>query len=135
MNCFIDSNIWLYGFIEGQDPAKTEKARVLIAESAPSVSTQVINEVCVNLIKQSVFTEPEARDLVASFYARYPVYTLTQAILLRASRLRQRYALSFWDSMIVSAAREAEVETLYSEDMQHGLVVEERLEIVNPFER
>lgn len=134
MDCFIDSNVWLYAFIEGQAEEKTVTARALIEEHAPVLSTQVVNEVCINLIKQAGFSEEEVRALIASFYRRYPVYGLSQDLLLQASTLRERYSLSFWDSMIVSAALEAEVEQLYSEDMQNGLVVNERLEIVNPFE-
>jgi len=47
--------------------------------------------------------------------------------------LRRRYSLSYWDSTIVAAALNSGAEVLYSEDMQHGLTVEGRLEIRNPF--
>jgi len=46
--CLIDSNIWLYAFMEGDDPFKSDAARKLIQETKSIVSTQVINEVCVN---------------------------------------------------------------------------------------
>lgn len=134
MYCFIDSNIWLYAFIEGQDREKTQQAQALIGAHEPVVSTQVVNEVCVNLIRQADFTEADIRELVASFYERYPVYGWSRGMLLRASRLRERYSLSFWDSHIVAAAFEADVGRLYSEDMQNGMVIEKQLEIVNPFE-
>jgi predicted nucleic acid-binding protein len=48
--CFIDTNIWLYAFIEGDNSAKSATARALIQETEPMLSTQVINEVCVNLL-------------------------------------------------------------------------------------
>lgn len=133
MNCFIDSNVWLYAFIEGQDEKKTAKAQALVEENDPVLSTQVVNEVCVNLIRKADFAEEEIQETIASLYRRYPIYQLNQAMLKKASKLRVRYSLSFWDSIIVSAALEADVEKLYSEDMQDGLVVDERLEIVNPF--
>jgi hypothetical protein len=53
-------------------------------------------------------------------------------LLLKASTLREQYAFSFWDSMIVSSALHANVSVLYSEDMQDGLVVENRMRIINP---
>jgi predicted nucleic acid-binding protein len=53
--------------------------------------------------------------------------------LLEATELRSRYQLSFWDSLIVSSALSAKVNILLSEDMQNGLVIENTLEIVNPF--
>jgi predicted nucleic acid-binding protein len=50
--CFIDTNIWLYALIEDDDPGKSARAKLLIeTRSAVIVSMQVINEVCVNLIK------------------------------------------------------------------------------------
>ena len=51
---------------------------------------------------------------------------------LRASRLRETASFSFWDSLIVAAALDAGCSTLYSEDMQHGQIVDGRLMIVNP---
>lgn len=45
----------------------------------------------------------------------------------------QRYALSWFDSLIVAAAIETGCETLLTEDMQDGLVVDGTLTIVNPF--
>lgn len=132
-SCFIDTNIWLYAFIEADDQTKSEKARALIQAMQPIVSTQVINEVCVNLLKQARFTEEQISQLINSFFEKYLVIELSQSVLLSASRLRQRYSLSFWDSTIVASALSAGVSILYSEDMQNGLTVEERLRVLNPF--
>jgi predicted nucleic acid-binding protein len=57
---------------------------------------------------------------------------MDESILLEASQLRQEYALSFWDSMIVACALAADAQILYSEDMQDGLMIRETLEIKNP---
>ena len=59
-NCFIDTNIWLYAFIEADDTTKSGIARTLIQESESVVSVQVINEVCVNLPRRANFTSAEA---------------------------------------------------------------------------
>jgi hypothetical protein len=45
----------------------------------------------------------------------------------------QRYGLSFYDASIVSSALKARCDVLPSEDMQHGLLIESRLRIENPF--
>jgi predicted nucleic acid-binding protein len=131
--CFVDTNIWLYAFIEADDAAKSAAARQLLQESQPVVSTQVVNEVCVNLLKRRVFTEEQVRALIASFYEKYEVVELTPAVLLEASALRERYSLSFWDSLIVACSLSAGVGVLYSEDMQHGLRIDGKLQIRNPF--
>jgi predicted nucleic acid-binding protein len=131
--CFIDTNIWLYAFIETDDSVKSATARTLIQETEPALSTQVINEVCVNFLRRANFTEEQVSRLIESFYEKYPVIELNRSVLLTASRLRQRYSLSFWDSTIVASALDAGVSILYSENMQHGLTIEERLQVLNPF--
>ena len=131
---FIDSNIWLYAVIAGQDTQKTERARQVIqAQSTIIVSTQVINEVGVQLIKRETYTEEQTRTVVSDFYRRYIVIELDQPILLTASALREQYRLSYWDGFIVACALTAGASTLYSEDMHHGLIIQGQLTLVNPF--
>lgn len=89
-SCFIDTNIWLYAFIEADDTAKSTIARGLIQETEPVVSTQVINEVCVNLLRRANFTEEQVSRLVESFYEKYQVIEPSRSVLLKASQLRQR---------------------------------------------
>ena len=133
-SCFVDTNIWLYAFVEGDDLRKSARAKSLLeASRAVIVSFQVINEVCVNLIKKAQFSEPQVQQLTESFYAKY-VVEASKALLLKASALREQYAFSFWDSTIVSSALHAGASVLYSEDMQAGLVVENRVRIINPFD-
>jgi len=59
---FIDTNIWLYSFIQSQDREKTEIARVIIKKCEIVISTQIINEMCVNLIKKVNFSEGKIQD-------------------------------------------------------------------------
>ncbi len=131
--CFIDTNIWLYAFIEGDDPAKSATARRLIHEVDPIVSTQVINEVCVNLLRRANFTEEQIGPLIESYYEKYQVIESSKAVLITASQLRQQHSFSFWDSIILASALGAGTSILYSEDMQHGLSIEGKLQVLNPF--
>jgi predicted nucleic acid-binding protein len=48
-------------------------------------------------------------------------------------RLAEQYGLSLYDAMIAASALHAGCDTLWSEDMQHGMVLDETLRIVNPF--
>jgi len=131
--CFIDTNIWLYAFIRTDDTVKSEMALALIQKTEPFISTQVINELCVNLLRHANFTEDQVSQLIESFYEKYPVIELNRLVLLTASQLRQGYSLSFWDSTIVAGALSAGVSILYSEDMQHGLMIKKQLQVCNPF--
>lgn len=131
---FIDTNIWLYAFISGQDPAKAHTAQAVIAATRPLfLSIQVINEVCTNLLRKEQTPEADIRDFIDDFYALYQVVDLDHAQLITASDLRTRYSLSYWDSLIIASALQSGVPTLYSEDMQHHLVIDQKLRIVNPF--
>ena len=133
--CFVDTNIWLYAFISGSDAGKSNVARQLLQENEGSllVSSQVINEVCVNLLKKVHIPEAEIRELIRSFYRRYPVVFVDQSVQIGASELRGRFSLSFWDSLILAAAIHGGATIVYSEDLQADLEVNEHLTVRNPF--
>ena len=130
--CFIDSNIWLYAFTD-DDSRKTDLAQAIISTCKPVISAQVVNEVCVNLIKRAEFPEVRIGELIETFFEKYNVVELHKGVLLTASELRREYSFSYWDSIIAASALMAGVKTLYSEDMQDGLVIRENLQIKNPF--
>ena len=136
-NCksFVDSNIWLYNFIVGQDKQKSLAAQNLTKGNKANncLSTQVINEVCFNLIKKESFDETRIKQIIDRFYFDHEVIELNEAILLSASDLRARYPFSFWDGLIAASAIAANAEILYSEDMQNDLDVAGKLKIINPF--
>lgn len=129
---FIDTNIWLYALLDTGEAEKSSRAKEAITRTESILSVQVINELCVNLIKKAGFTEEKISQLIEALYEKYPIIEMDESILLEASQLRQEYALSFWDSTVVACALAADVEILYSEDMQNGLVIRETLEIKNP---
>ncbi len=130
---FVDTNIWLYAFIESAQSDKSRRARELLGNCQSFISIQVINEVCVNLIKKAGFTEQQIRQLIDAFYEKYVVAELDHDTLTAASDLRHRYKFSFWDSMVIASALQMGVSLLYSEDLQHQQVIENRLQILNPF--
>ncbi|NJO83150.1 MAG: PIN domain-containing protein [Blastochloris sp.] len=131
---FIDTNVWVYAFQATQDPAKTARAKALIrSESSIAISTQIVSEISVTLLRKFGATEPTIRRLTWSLYRKYAVYDYTSATYRAASYIRETYMLSFWDSTIVASALEHGLTTLYSEDLQDGLRVNDQLTIQNPF--
>ena len=129
---FIDTNIWLYAFLDTGESEKSSRAKQLFQQKEPMLSVQVVNEICVNLIKKASFSEEQISQLIEALYEKYPVVEMDENILLTASQLRQEYAFSFWDSMVVACALAANAKFLYSEDMQDGQVVRGVLQIINP---
>ncbi len=121
-----------YAFIE--TPHKSLIAKSLLRDRDITISTQVINEVCVNLIKKARFPEEKIRNLIESFYNKYNVIKINREIILKASEIRRHHLFSFWDSFILAGALLGDCDILYSEDMQDDFVME-KTRIVNPFKK
>jgi predicted nucleic acid-binding protein len=49
-------------------------------------------------------------------------------------KIAAKYGFSFWDSMMVASALNNHCSVLYSEDLQHNQIIEDRLQIINPFQ-
>jgi predicted nucleic acid-binding protein len=76
----------------------------------------------------------EVREAIAAIRAFCPVVlALDLETHEEALRLAERYDCAMYDALIVASALQASAETLWSEDMQHGMVIDGRLRIVNPF--
>jgi predicted nucleic acid-binding protein len=66
------------------------------------------------------------------FFARFEVVSTTPQLVIVATDLHRLKRLSFWDALILQSAMSSGCHTLYSEDMNHGEIVN-GVEIVNPF--
>jgi len=131
-NAWVDTNIWFYALSSGDEAKRLAANRLLDSLERPIVNSQVIRELCINLLKKSSYDEAAIQELVTSLYRDCHVVPENVRVFLHASELRKQHSFSYWDSLIVGAALEAGCETIYSEDMQHGLLVEGQLIILNP---
>lgn len=121
---FVDTNVLLYAHdaseIENQ-PIARALLEELWADRSGIVSTQVLQEFYVVATRK--FDPPmrrsDARELVA-LYATWVVIQVDTALILDAATLEDRFQLSFWDALIVEAARRAGATRLVSEDLQDG---------------
>lgn len=96
-------------------------------------STQVFQEFYVNVT--SKLTPPVSPANAANAIQDFAINRVVQVhveLILNAVSRSQLNRLSFWDSLVVEAAVEADVERLYTEDRQHGQRIE-GLTILNPF--
>jgi len=119
---FLDTNIWLYAFMQGSETGKRDVAVRLISKKTQTtiVSHQVINEVCVNLLRKGGVSEELVKGVIHDFFSRYAPVANDEECLMRASDLRRSLSLAYWDSMIVASAVGNRCSILYTEDMQHG---------------
>lgn len=132
---FIDSNIWIYALTNTpKDDIRHDRAVLLLEDTEHIViSTQVVNEVFSNLRRKFSVTDGRLKALLADWMADYTLVSLTPEQINLACDLRNGYKLSYWDSLMIASALDAGCRTVYSEDMQHGLVIENCLTIINPF--
>ena len=127
---FADSNVVLYTI--GKDPRKAEIARTILARR-PVISTQVVNESINVCLRKLSFAREQAYTFGRAVMDRSEVLAVDEATLDRAAALAIRYQLSHWDALIMAAALLGGCDTLYSEDLQHGQLFEDKLRVVNPF--
>ena len=130
---FIDTNILVYAYTTGSIE-KYEKAKTFLQNSKAVyvLSTQVLNEFYVNLGKYKIEHDKivTAISEITTICEIQPVKVETVNMALT---IRKRYGFSYWDSLILSAALENLCSLLYSEDMSDGQIIEDKLQIVNPF--
>lgn len=131
MAVFLDTNVVLYAFTD--DPERSPRAQSLL-QLEFEVSVQVLNEFA-NVSRRKFGRDwPEIErgldDLRAAASAIHP---LDVAVHRLGLILAKRYDLAIYDALIAASALTAQCRTLHSEDMHHGLVIEDRLTILNPF--
>jgi predicted nucleic acid-binding protein len=132
---FIDSNIWLYLFLQDDNKKYKTTEEYLLKNNLNStfiITYQVINEVA-NILLKNNFAEVEIRENIEYLLKICTLQDFTKEIALTASFVREKYSISFWDSIIIGSALFAKCDTLISEDMQNGLKIDDKLLIKNIF--
>jgi predicted nucleic acid-binding protein len=127
---FFDTNVVLY--LLSSDTAKADRAEELLALGG-TISVQVLNEFVAVASRKLRMPWLEVREVLAQVRAVCEVVPMTVETHEQALYLAERYGLSVYDALIVSAALLAGCKTLYSEDLQDGQVIERRLTVCNPF--
>jgi predicted nucleic acid-binding protein len=127
---FFDSNVLLY--IASGDPSKADRAEELIGAGG-MISVQVLNEIANVARRKMGMSWRETGTFLSMIRGLLPVHPLTIDIHETGLALAERYGLSIYDGMIAASALHADCDTLWSEDMQDGIVLDDRLRIVNPF--
>jgi predicted nucleic acid-binding protein len=134
---FVDTNVLAYAH-DRSEPRKQAVAQaqleVLWRDRTGALSTQVLQELYIVATRklQRSMHRATARSIVA-LYAEWPVVQIDVPLILAASELEERHALSFWDALIVEAARRSGATRLLTEDLQAGRRIGD-VRIENPFD-
>jgi predicted nucleic acid-binding protein len=127
---FIDTNVILYLF--SADAAKADRAEQIIGNGG-IINIQVLNELAAVTQRKLRMSWTETNEILSVTQSLLSVEPLVIETHELGCEIAQRYQLSVYDAMIVAAALLANCSILYSEDMQHGLIVNKRLTVQNPF--
>lgn len=134
---FLDTNVFVYSF-DVHAAEKAKRAEQLIRNALTSrkglISYQVVQEFFNVALKRfrHPMTTAEAEQYLGAVFRPLLAAHSSLALYGEALHIRQTRKISWYDSLIVSAAVQSGCDRLYSEDLQHG----ERfgkLEVVNPF--
>jgi predicted nucleic acid-binding protein len=133
---FVDTNVLIYALDRG-DLKKQEAARAWRAALWKShggrISFQVLQEFYVKVAQKWPNAREQARAEVRDLLAWRPAQ-VDGTILERAWRIQDRYQLSFWDALIVAAAKSLACRYLLTEDLQPDQDLD-GITVVNPFLR
>jgi predicted nucleic acid-binding protein len=127
---FFDTNILVY--IASGDTAKADRAEVAIAAGG-AISVQVLNELAKVARRKMKMSWDETHALLTTLRGLLTVHPLTIETHETGLALAERYGFSTYDAMIAASALHAGCDTLWSEDMQHGMILDEGLRIIDPF--
>jgi predicted nucleic acid-binding protein len=129
---FFDTNVLVY--IASSNAAKADRAEAAVAAGG-AISVQVLNELANVARRKMRMSWDETHALLAALRGLLTVHPLTLETHETGLTLAERYGFSIYDAMIAAAAIHAGCDTLWSEDMQHGMALDEGLRIVNPFRK
>ena len=131
---FVDTNVFLYA-LDGADPQKQAAARAwreaLWQSGLGRTSYQVLQEFYSDVAQKWPDQRDRARDEIRDLLSWRPV-AANSNILEYGWRLQDRYSISFWDALIVAAAKALACPYLLTEDLQTGQDLD-GVKVISPF--
>jgi predicted nucleic acid-binding protein len=129
---FVDTNIWVYAHLDDASDPRCERAWELVnGLIRPVISPQVIAEyynVMLRNCRDDVWIQGNLEDMLEHCILQ----PLGRVVVSRAIAIRARYGFSYWDCQIAAAALEAGCDTLFTEDLQPGQLIDGALTVANP---
>ena len=130
---FIDTNILIYS-IDSSEKRKLKRSRELLKSLIKSrtgvISTQVMQEFYVTCVKK-LKIEPKSAKKMLGTLGVFEVVDVVSKTIEEAVDISILNEVSFWDSLIIAAAVNANCEELWTEDLNSGQKIN-GVAILNP---
>lgn len=131
---FLDTNVLVYAVYGTSRQRQQISALIMPYTASAIVSTQVLKEFANVSIKKKLHkTLPELKEHLRLIQQSFKVFDISYKTVISAVDLADKHQYSFYDSLIIAAALENKCNILFSEDLQHGQNIGNKLKIVNPF--
>jgi predicted nucleic acid-binding protein len=127
-NKTFDTNILVYAFGKQNDKRK-HVAKDIISD-CNIISLQVINETAYVLLRKFNFDIIEVEKVVRFVNRHFLISDLNMNIFEQTLKIADKYGFSFWDSMIIASALKNQCNILFSEDLNHGQMIESKLTLI-----
>lgn len=131
---FLDSNILCYA-ADKNAGEKQQVAKNILNDLASAhtgyISTQVLQETYSVITQKQKFPKDEAKQFINSVCI-LEIHENSVQDVLEAIDVQIKYRISFWDSLILVAARQSGCTVLYTEDLNSGQEIL-GVSIINPF--
>ncbi|GAA6619863.1 PIN domain-containing protein [Scytonema sp. NUACC26] len=131
---FLDTNLWLYLYAK-DPPEKYQKLEEIINNKSQfiQVSTQVLGELFHVLTRKNFTSKTDAVEIVLDIISCFPIQSIDTPQVSQALEINAKYGYSYWDSLILATALQSGCSIIYSEDMQHNQLINNKVQILNPF--
>lgn len=129
---FLDTNVLIYAYSE-TEAEKKALVLPLLGDELACLSTQVVNEFVWVMNKKFIVPMDSLRQIVKNLFTLYHVGVITDATITKAVDMSSQLKFPYWDSLIVASALESGCDIIFTEDLQHGQMIDNRLTVRNPF--
>ena len=129
---FYDTNTIIYLYDE-TDVIKQEVTHKSFALIQPVISTQVISEMSNIMLRKYNADNDIVNTIIDNLKDFTDIVRVDIVHIKKALQIKEKYQYAFYDSLIIASALEAKCKILYTEDMQHGHIINGELTIVNPY--
>jgi len=122
VEAFIDTNLLVYAHDAGAGTKHAAANAVLrevwLADRGVAVSAQVLQELAAHLLRRGAGLS--VVEELLDVYGAWLVVPGTLQLTRQAASEMKRWKISWWDGLILAAAREAGARELWSEDFSDG---------------
>lgn len=130
---FVDTNVLIY-YVSNDIIKKSITKDLLINNEDIIVSSQVITEFMAVTTKKQILEYEQTIVFSNEFMDIFDFVPISKDTIRLSFDITNKYKYSTWDSLIIASALESNCTNLYTEDMQDGQIIEDRLTIINPFD-